>query len=283
MITVVELQREDQSLVDAAFSYLMRHEATHCLQIGLFIPFANGSNVASRWWVALDNGVVAGVASHTEPYNLILSMVAAEGVVEAISASLGAASEKFPGVIGPKPGSLDFSEVWASHNQVGFELDLNEAVYECTEVIFPDRMEGTARFANETDIPWMAPWVDQFFDDAGMVREGADSTDFVTRRMQNGGFVLWLDEAGQVVSLAGYANQTPSGMRVGPVYTPTEHRGHGYGVSVSAAVTQHLLDSGRTSVFLFADLDYPVSNHVYKKIGYKPVAEFGVYRFNPSS
>ena len=283
MIKVVELQRDDQSILDATFSYLMQHEATHCLQIGLFIPFATDPPSSARWWVALDNGVVVGVASRGGPFNLVLSIMGRDEAIPAFVATLDDVYPELPGVIGPVPWSLQFADGWGMLRGISTNLDMREAIYECTEVVFPERMAGSARFANEVDTPWMIPWIDQFFKDANMAVEGADSGDFIRRRYQTGGFVLWMDEGGEVVSLSGFANPTPNGIRIGPVYTPAEHRGHGYGVAVSAAVTQHLLDSGRSSVFLFADLDYPVSNHVYKKIGYRAVAEFGVYRFVPSS
>src|SRR4051794_1327852 len=41
-----------------------------------------------------------------------------------------------------------------------------------------------------------------------------------------------------------------------------------------AAVSQHLLDSGRKFCFLFTDLANPTSNKIYQQIGYEPVSDF---------
>jgi GNAT superfamily N-acetyltransferase len=35
--------------------------------------------------------------------------------------------------------------------------------------------------------------------------------------------------AASVYSMAGFGGKTPNGIRIGPVYTPPEHRGRGYG------------------------------------------------------
>ena len=48
-----------------------------------------------------------------------------------------------------------------------------------------------------------------------------------------------------------------------------------------AALSQHLLDSGWSVCSLTTDLANPVSNHIYQRIGYRPVCDFNEYRFEP--
>ncbi|MDP9319178.1 MAG: hypothetical protein M3O94_08950, partial [Actinomycetota bacterium] len=57
--------------------------------------------------------------------------------------------------------------------------------------------------------------------------------------------------------------------RVGPVYTPPEHRRRGYGAAVTAACTRDALDHAE-DVVLFTDLANPTSNSIYQQIGYRP-------------
>lgn len=61
--------------------------------------------------------------------------------------------------------------------------------------------------------------------------------------------------------------------RIGPVYTPPEHRGHGYGAAVTTAASQLAVRAGADAVVLFADVDNPVSNRIYRRIGFEAVAE----------
>ncbi|HEV7679800.1 MAG TPA: GNAT family N-acetyltransferase [Candidatus Dormibacteraeota bacterium] len=66
---------------------------------------------------------------------------------------------------------------------------------------------------------------------------------------------------------------TPTGVRIGPVYTPVAFRRHGYGTALTAALTRDLLARGRRSVFLFTDAANPTSNSIDGAIGYRRVAE----------
>lgn len=281
MTEIIELNPANRPLVEDALTYLMQNEAAHNLQIGGLMQTGNGSFSNTRWWVGREGSRIVGVTSLTPAFNLLMSQLASSDVVAPIVEYLLHQNVSVPGVIGPKPWSGLFAEHWAMAADVTSMLDVDEMVYECDEVVFPEIMNGSARFANELDIPWMMQWLDQFYDDAGLLTEKAstDREQTIRNKLRAGGFVLWLNDDGEVVSLAGYGNPTPNGIRVGPVYTPEDQRGRGYGVAVSAAVTQHLLDSGRPLVYLFTDLGNPVSNHVYRKIGYRPVAEYAVYRF----
>jgi predicted GNAT family acetyltransferase len=61
--------------------------------------------------------------------------------------------------------------------------------------------------------------------------------------------------------------------RIGPVFTPTDLRGNGYGSAVTAAAVQLAHRSGTADVVLFADLANPVSNAIYRRIGFEAVAD----------
>jgi predicted GNAT family acetyltransferase len=89
---------------------------------------------------------------------------------------------------------------------------------------------------------------------------------------------LW-EHGGKAVAFAGVAGPTPSGIRIGPVYTPPEHRGHGYASNLVAAASQRQLDAGRRFCFLFTNLANPTSNRIYQLLGYVPVVDVDMYRF----
>jgi predicted GNAT family acetyltransferase len=74
---------------------------------------------------------------------------------------------------------------------------------------------------------------------------------------------------------------TPNGRRVGAVYTPLRHRRRGYATALVASLSQVLLDGGAKACFLFTDLANPVSNSIYAKIGYRPVADIAEIDFIP--
>jgi predicted GNAT family acetyltransferase len=88
--------------------------------------------------------------------------------------------------------------------------------------------------------------------------------------------------SGDVVAIAGHANVVATGSivigRVGPVYTPPQHRRHGYASAVTAHVTRSLIERG-ARVMLFTDAANPTSNSIYQAIGYRLVDELIEVRF----
>src|SRR6185369_491689 len=97
---------------------------------------------------------------------------------------------------------------------------------------------------------------------------------------RDAGVALWEDD-GRPVSLSGWGGPTPNGIRIGPVYTPPEHRGRGYATALVAGLSQALLDRGRRFCFLYTDLANPTSNAIYERIGYVKVAESAMVAFEP--
>jgi predicted GNAT family acetyltransferase len=67
-------------------------------------------------------------------------------------------------------------------------------------------------------------------------------------------------------------------VRVQAVYTPPEARRRGYAAALVAGVSQAVLADGHAPA-LYTDLGNPVSNSVYRRIGYDSVAEVVRYRF----
>lgn len=89
----------------------------------------------------------------------------------------------------------------------------------------------------------------------------------------DGGRVLLWEVAGEPVSLAGIAPPVFGVGRIAPVYTPPEHRGHGYASAGVAEGSRRLHELGR--VCLTTDVANPVSNRIYAALGYQPLADLG--------
>ena len=94
----------------------------------------------------------------------------------------------------------------------------------------------------------------------------------IAERIDEGRIWLWEDGLGTPVSLVGFNAPSFGVARVGPVYTPGAHRGHGYASVLTAHVSRLLRDSG-TRVCLFTDQANPTSNKIYAAIGYEPVVD----------
>ena len=86
-------------------------------------------------------------------------------------------------------------------------------------------------------------------------------------------FVLWV-VAGAPVSMAMLRAPAFGVSRIGPVFTPRDQRGNGYGSAVTAAAADLAhRGSGAPDVVLFADLANPTSNAIYQRIGFEAVGD----------
>jgi predicted GNAT family acetyltransferase len=133
------------------------------------------------------------------------------------------------------------------------------------------------RLAVAEDRPLLLEWVDAFAREAlhdGPEADRARHEGSVDSRLTGGdaGFAVW-EVDGRPVSLVGFGGPTPNGIRIGPVYTPPEQRGHGYASILTAHVSQLQLDRGRRCCFLYTDLGNPSANAIYARIGYERVRD----------
>jgi predicted GNAT family acetyltransferase len=136
------------------------------------------------------------------------------------------------------------------------------------------QVPGAARTAEGDDAELLVAWSQAFAEEAGT--GDLDIEAMVQERLALRSFVLWDD--GGPRALAGH-NHTAFGVtRVGPVYTPPEHPGRGYGGAATAAVSQRVQVHG--DVVLFTDLTNPTSNALYPRLGYVPVEDRAVLRMS---
>ncbi len=270
--------------------YLLAHEATHCLILGLLATLPRGPMPADEIpYMALveDEGAVVLVAMRTPPFNVILSLIAPEYAADP-SEALGLIAadlwsryhDGLPGVHAPVPVSRLFAERWRAQTGLAEHLAVQERVYELETVIPAPNAPGSYRRPIESDRDLLARWLDAFAVEALGPKERLDAVEWVDRYFASstrGGY-LW-EDGGVPVSFVSYGNPTLRGIRIGPVYTPPEHRGRGYASACVAILSQHLLESGRAFCYLFTDLANPTANHVYQEIGYNPVNDVDVYEF----
>jgi predicted GNAT family acetyltransferase len=132
----------------------------------------------------------------------------------------------------------------------------------------------------EADRALVLEWLDAFAVEALPDAPQDSSEPWLERRLSDpdGEILLWEDE-GRPVSLAASGTPTPTGIRVGPVYTPPDCRRRGYAEAVTAELTSHALARGRRFCFLFTDLANPTSNAIYRRIGYRPVCDVDQWAF----
>ncbi|MFI5761357.1 GNAT family N-acetyltransferase [Streptomyces sp. NPDC051563] len=232
-------------------------------------PDAYGSAAPLYGWWTDEDAAVAGALVHTPPYPLLIGAVPPEAVRE-----LGTALATEPLLAGVDALSVRredahvLADAWGRPTEVAEE----DRLYRLAGLIAPDPAPaGRARTAGEADLPLLLDWVTAFRQEAG--EGGAASEAALRDRLSYGGMLLWVDDAGTPVSLAGFFRPIGAVSRIGPVYTPPALRGRGYAAGVTHAVTEAAHAAGAREVLLFADLTNPTSNGVYQRLGYTPVED----------
>ncbi|WP_329124202.1 GNAT family N-acetyltransferase [Streptomyces sp. NBC_01465] len=216
------------------------------------------------WWRGRD-GAVEGTAVWTPPHPFQVGVVPEEALapLAAEIRKLGATT------VNARPSELDaLTADWPERRTL-----LEQRLYRLDELTPPSPAPpGRARIATESDRELLVEWLHAFARDTGTDRADAHVEEAVTDRLSYGGLTLWEHE-GTPVSLAGAIRPVAGSVRVAPVYTPPELRGHGYAAAVTAEVSRAAQDAGAAEVLLFTDLANPTSNGVYQRIGYRPVTD----------
>ena len=101
--------------------------------------------------------------------------------------------------------------------------------------------------------------------------------------MSTNSVFLWRNKEGDFVSIAAQVRSSWNTASISRVYTPPKHRGKGYASCTTAMLSQKIIDEQNKTCNLFADVSNPISNHVYKKLGYKKVSETKTVRLHKTS
>jgi hypothetical protein len=268
------------SFLDAAEPFLVEREAEHNLILGVTSNLRDAPEEftgAAYLATVLANGRVVAAAMQTPPFNVVLSEIDHPGAIAALADDL--VDRDLPGALGPVDHVRAFVDARHARGGPAARLVVSERIFRLTEVRPPALLRGRFRSAEPADRPLILAWLDAFMREALEPADSREVGSMADRWLARRGRTLYLWDDGEVVSLAGIGSPTPHGVRVGPVYTPPDRRGRGYASALVAGISQAALDAGRMFCFLFTDLANPTSNHIYETIGYRPVRDVDMWRF----
>ncbi|WP_234835158.1 GNAT family N-acetyltransferase [Mycolicibacterium stellerae] len=221
-----------------------------------------------------DDGAAIGAALQTPPYPLVCNGIPAEAR-QAVAKELAGIRPDMSGVRGRRDTAMAFAEAWRATTGRDGAVTTEERLYRMGTLQPPAGVPGKHRDATAADNDLLVDWVEHFFvetfshqRDAAAGRRFVDNANAVGDR-----FVLW-DQSGRPVSMAMLRAPAAGVSRIGPVFTPRNARGHGYGSAVTAAASDLARSGGVDDVVLFADLANPTSNAIYQRIGFEAVADF---------
>jgi GNAT superfamily N-acetyltransferase len=220
---------------------------------------------------------VTGAFVDNPPYPVVLSGMPAE-VAGALAGHLAGRGRAVTGVHARPPDAEAFAAGWQHATGAGSRLHRQMRLHRLAGLIPPAPPPGGPRTAGQRDRELLLEWQVAFRREVHDL--GPAHPDEVDDRLGHGGFMLW-QVHGDAVAMAGVSRPVAGMVRIGPVYTPPGHRGRGYAGAVTAAISQAALDTGAAEVVLFTDLDNPISNALYRRLGYQPVSDRAVLSFTP--
>ena len=237
---------------------------------------------ASFWWVTDGEGRTAAAVSWSPPYPLLVSTLPPDIAPALVTSAQARASEiglAVPGVFGPRPTAELLAQAWCDATGATSHEHMAELLHVLDTAVEPPPVPGRMRRATEDDVALCTAWLQAFEAEAGVI--GSGDRRAVMARVIGGGHVLLWEVDGTPVCMVGRNRAVAGVVRVGPVYTPPHLRNRGYGRRLTYEVTVELLAMpGVTQACLYTDVANPVSNSIYRQIGYRPVEDYVDIRFD---
>lgn len=263
----VELFNDAKAFATATLPYLLRDEAENCFWLGMI---DEPHRLQDALMCMVRDGDAMPIVGIKTPGRQIVLTRGPTTSARLLAQFLHERGTELPGVGGDRDSAQAFSEVWTNRSKTVARVQVRLGLYQLTQVAKPDPTPGAMRFPEERDLELLARWIDAFSEELDEPLPGGRT--IARERIDARSIFLW-ELGGQPVAMAGFSGKTPHGVRINLVYTPPALRGNGYASNLVASLSQHLLDSGRRFCFLFTDLANPISNKIYRTLGYEFLSE----------
>lgn len=259
-------------LADAG-AWLGRAEAANGLLLGVASRLAASPPAGPAPYFATvlaDGGTgLLAAAMRTPPHGIVLTEAPAAAAA-LLADDAFEAYDDLPGVLAPAEAAWAFARRYARLAGARPREGRRQRVHALYAVTDLPPAPGVAGPAVPAEFPTLTAWAADFHRELGLRAETAARAQ-VEAMARDGRLFVWRDP--EPVSMAAAVAPTPNGERITFVYTPPARRCRGYATALVADLSRRLLAEGCRFCFLYTDLDNPVSNRIYARIGYRPVQD----------
>ena len=229
-----------------------------------------------RYWMAIQKDDIAGVVIQS-PLTFPATLTPMKRrVAVAIADAIAEAGVALPGVSGEAATAATFAGQWSERTKSAATPFQGNRLYELLEAAEVPNVRGKLRPAGRQDRSLMILWIHAFQHEIGEPTEDIELR--VDRGLAAGQLWVW-DRSEEAVSMAIAREPVQGVVSLSGVYTPDEKRKHGYAAACVHALSQKLRNAGHRCI-LYTDLANPTSNSIYRRIGYRALAEVLRYRFH---
>ena len=278
---MVQFRRYDdvESFKYDTFDALMENEVRNNLLISMVTE--NKASCDAGWMMATitDKGHVILAALYAKPFNLFLYGPEREGhdAILLLAEEVRSIGLDLPGVLAECSLARCFADAYCANGESRRNLAMN--IMRLDKLLEFKKAPGHNRPLEESDMIFVPYWEHAFSEECGAhVFTISENFDRISSRLGKGSHFIWED--GFPVSQAVHGRDTPNGAIINWVYTPPHLRGRGYATSVVAALSESLLERGKSFCCLFADADNPVSCEIYRNLGYYDICTLEDIRFD---
>jgi predicted GNAT family acetyltransferase len=258
--------------------WLLRDEAINNGIIGAIDLQAEDSSVyAPPFWYASieDEGEILGVALHSKPDGLMTTKMPAacfDDVFRSVDEVVGPPHR----ILAPVDVASSLSKRWATSRYLQSQLQMTWNVYTLeSPTTSHKQVDGDLRAANDGDQDVARRWGTAYGDEKPAP---VDVAEFMLRKLRRKEMYIW-DNGGPttLITLSGF---TTNGVRISSVYTPAEHRGHGYASIAVAKMCDVVFEKGYSFVTLAAIAGDP-AERIYQRLGFKQIGSRACYILMP--
>lgn len=261
---------------------LVRREAANGLLLGITINLAAGGSYGDDpplFASVHDGGRMVLAAIRTPPHKLIVAPCddAPADACEQLAGRFAAERLSLPGVLGPADASTAFARSWSRLQGMSSEAAMRMTVYELRRVVDTPSPDGRLRAADESEVDVLTAWCEAFNRAISSAGTHQSARRVVVEKLEKSALYAW--DNGGLVSMAARTRETPGGCAISMVYTPPSERGKGYATACVTGLCRDVLASGKQFCTLYADQANPVSNGIYRRIGFSAVDDVTDYTF----
>jgi len=171
-----------------------------------------------------------------------------------------------------------FSKQWSLKNNCSSNQKMKMALFVLNHLNPIEPCNGYLIEAEEKHFDLIYDWALLFQKDINLNYEN----EFLIKKhveyiIKSGNAFLWVD--GDPVSMVFRERTHNIGFSIGYVYTPDNFQRKGYATNNIYEVCKISLNEGYLYSSLLTDLENPISNHIYKKIGFNEICEYQIFDF----
>lgn len=260
--------RDPPSFIAASLPFLMRNEAANNLIMGAIrrrLSHSDGERGYMATVITADQ--IIAVADWQLRHRVLLASDST-AAIKLLAQDMADQRCEPISVVGAQENVLTFALIWQDLTGCGYRQRFQLREHRLTALPVLPEVSGRMRFSTANDRTLLWRWMQAFIQELRMVDDPEVLKPVFLRSVEEAKLALWEQE--EIVAMAGFRAIADDAARIGPVFTPPEHRRLGYAGALVAHLSHWLLDYGNRVCYLSTDVSNPTSNAIYRRIGYEP-------------